>query len=110
METEHLLMRGGASDPDVCLTSTSTCEVSCETCGLVQEEECLEVNETRERGQGKGLEHDLLQVAPNMEAGGSHPRRRQRRSESWKVDPTAARDPSNDRVPGAPGKEARRGE
>ena len=40
--------------------------------GLVQEEECRsEVDETRER-HAAGEDPDLLPVAPNMEAGGSH--------------------------------------
>ena len=40
--------------------------------GLVQGEECkLEVDETRER-HAAGEDPDLLPVAPNMEAGGSH--------------------------------------
>ena len=40
--------------------------------GLVQGRECrLEVDETRER-YAAGEDPDLLQVAPNMEAGGSH--------------------------------------
>ena len=50
--------------------------------GLVQEEECRsEVDETRERNAaGEGL--NLLQVAPNMEAGGSHLQAPQQRTRS----------------------------
>ena len=62
------------SENDVCRASASSCEVSCETHGLVQGGESrLEVDETRERhaaDKGEGL--GLLPVAPNMEAGGSH--------------------------------------
>ena len=62
------------SENDVRRASASSCEVSCETHGLVQGGESrLEVDETRERhaaDKGEGL--GLLPVAPNMEAGGSH--------------------------------------
>ena len=62
------------SERDVRRAFASSCEPSCETRGLVQGEECrLEVDETREMNaadEGEGL--DLPQVAPNMEAGGTH--------------------------------------
>ena len=62
------------SENDVRRASASSCEVSCETHGLVQGEESrLEVDETRERhAADKGEGFGLLPVAPNMEAGGSH--------------------------------------
>ena len=87
-----------ASDRDASRTSTSTCAVSCETCGLVQRKECTRVVDETEV---QGPEDELVHVAPNMEAGGSHPPRH--------VEPgmgrRTARDPPNGRVPSAPRKE-----
>ena len=65
--------------------------------GLFQGEE----NETRER-HAAGEDPDLLPVAPNMEAGGSH------LQATAEEERRPARDPPNGRVPGASGKEARR--
>ena len=60
------------SENDVRRASASSCEVSCETHGLVQGVESrLEVDETRERHAADEWEC-LLPVAPNMEAGGSY--------------------------------------
>ena len=62
------------TERDVHRASAASCEVSCETHSLVQGKVCtLEVDGTRERNaaeEGEGL--DLVHVAPNMEAGGSH--------------------------------------
>ena len=59
--------------------------------GLVQEEESRrEMDETRER-HAAGEDPDLLQVAPNMEAGGSHLQGGANRG----LDPRSARDPPN---------------
>ena len=78
--------------------------------GLVQGEESRsEMDETRAR-HAAGDDLDLLPVAPNMEAGGSHLQATAegREGANRGLGPRLARDPPNGRVPGASGREARR--
>ena len=58
------------------------------------------------KGTPAGEDLDLLPVAPDMEAGGSH--RHGRGGANRGLDPRLARDPPHGRVLGASGKEARR--
>ena len=62
------------SEHDACRVLASTCEASCETSGLVQGGSAgVKWDETRRRDVAKEVEGlDLHQVAPNMEACGSH--------------------------------------
>ena len=91
-------------------SAESVDEMSDAAHGLVEGEACrLKVNETRERSaaeEGEGL--DLLQVAPERGGLWLTPPGHNRGGANRGLDARPARDPPNGRVPGAPGKKARR--